>query len=62
MVETKNDKINLFTNLNKDKFANNKIGKVFPNLEDQKTKCTKLLKIKLYGMKLKWEKGLSIKN
>jgi len=41
MVETKNNKINLFTNPNKDKFTNKKIGEVFPNLEDQVYKIIK---------------------
>jgi len=35
MVETKNNKINLFTNPKKDKFVNKKIGETFPNLENQ---------------------------
>ena len=41
MGETKNNKINLFTNPNKDKFTNKKIGKFFPNLEDQVYKIIK---------------------
>jgi DNA-binding GntR family transcriptional regulator len=41
MVETKNNKINLHVYLDKDKFANKKIGEVFPNLEDQVYKITK---------------------
>jgi len=41
MVENKNNKINLYTNPNKDKFANKKIGEVFPNLEDQVYKIIK---------------------
>ena len=41
MVETKNNKINLFTNPQKDKFANKKIGDNFPNLEDQIYKIIK---------------------
>ena len=35
MVENKNNKINLYTDPDKDKFANKKIGDNFPNLEDQ---------------------------
>jgi hypothetical protein len=34
MLESKNNKINLFTNPKKDKFVNKKIGEVFPNLEN----------------------------
>lgn len=41
MVESKNNKINLYTNPDKDKFANKKIGEVFPNLEDQVYKIIK---------------------
>jgi len=41
MVETKNNKINLYTNPDKDNFANKKIGEVFPNLEDQVYKIIK---------------------
>jgi len=41
MVENKNNKINLYTNPDKDKFANKKIGEVFPNLEDQVYKIIK---------------------
>ena len=50
MVETKNDKINLFTNLNKDKFANKKIGETFPNLEEQ---VYKIIKDKIIWHKIK---------
>jgi len=50
MVETKNNKINLFTNPNKDKFANKKIGEVFPNLEDQ---VYKIIKDKIIWHKVK---------
>ena len=41
MVENKNNKINFYTNPDKDKFANKKIGEVFPNLEDQVYKIIK---------------------
>jgi len=41
MVENKNNKTHLYTNLDKDKFANKKIGNVFPNLEDQVYKIIK---------------------
>ena len=41
MVETKNNKINLFTNPHKDKFANKKIGESFSNLENQVYKIIK---------------------
>ena len=41
MAENKNNKINLYTNPDKDKFANKKIGEVFPNLEDQVYKIIK---------------------
>ena len=41
MVENKNNKINLYINPNKDKFANRKIGESFPNLEDQVYKIIK---------------------
>jgi len=41
MVENKNNKINLYTDPNKDKFANKKIGDNFPNLEDQIYKIIK---------------------
>ena len=41
MIETKNNKINLFTNPNKDKFVNNKIGEIFQNLQDQVYKIIK---------------------
>ena len=41
MVENKNNKINLFTNPNKDKFVNNKIGEIFQNLQDQVYKIIK---------------------
>ena len=41
MVETKNNKINLFTNLHKNKFVNKKIGEVFPNLGEQIYKIIK---------------------
>lgn len=41
MVDIKNDKINLYTNSDKDKFVNKKIGEVFLNLEDQVYKIIK---------------------
>jgi len=41
MVENKYNEINLYTNPNKDKFVNKKIGEVFPNLEDQVYKIIK---------------------
>jgi len=41
MVENKNNKINLYTDPNKDKFANKKIGDNFPNLEEQVYKIIK---------------------
>jgi len=41
MVDSKNNRINLYTDPNKDKFVNNKIGEVFPNLEDQVYKIIK---------------------
>jgi len=50
MVETKNDKINLFTNNKKDKFANRKIGDNFPKLEDQ---IYKIIKDKIIWHKIK---------
>jgi len=50
MVETKNNKINLFTNPKKDKFANNKIGDNFSNLGDQ---IYKIIKDKIIWHKIK---------
>jgi len=50
MVETKNNKINLFTNPHKDKFANKKIGDTFSNLEDQ---VYKIIKDKLIWHEIK---------
>ena len=50
MVETKNNKINLFTNPPKDKFANKKIGESFSNLEDQ---VYKIIKDKIIWHKIK---------
>jgi len=41
MVENKNNKINLYTDPNKDKFVNKKIGEVFPNLGEQVYKIIK---------------------
>jgi DNA-binding GntR family transcriptional regulator len=41
MVDIKNNKINLYTDTDKDEFVNKKIGKVFPNLEDQVYKIIK---------------------
>ena len=41
MLDIKNNKINLFTDPDIDKFVNKKIGKVFPNLEDQVYKIIK---------------------
>ena len=41
MVENKNNKINLYTDPDKDKFVNKKIGDNFPNLEDQVYKIIK---------------------
>jgi len=41
MIETKNNKINLYTNPDKDKFVNKKIGEVFPNLGEQIHKIIK---------------------
>jgi DNA-binding GntR family transcriptional regulator len=41
MVDIKNNKINLYTDSDKDEFVNKKIGKVFPNLEDQVYKIIK---------------------
>ncbi len=35
MIETKNNKINLYANSDKDKFVNKKIGETFSSLEDQ---------------------------
>ena len=50
MVETKNNKINLFTNPNKDKVANKKIGESFLNLEDQ---VYEIIKDKIIWHKIK---------
>jgi len=41
MVGNKNNKINLYTDPDKDKFVNKKIGEFFPNLEDQIYKIIK---------------------
>ncbi len=41
MVENKNNKINLYTDPDKDKFVNKKIGEVFPNLGEQVYKIIK---------------------
>ena len=41
MVDIKNNKINLYTGTDKDKFVNKKIGEVFPNLVDQVYKIIK---------------------
>ena len=41
MIETKNNKINLYANSDKDKFVNKKIGETFQNLEDQIYKIIK---------------------
>ena len=41
MVDIKNNKINLYTDSDKDEFVNKKIGKVFSNLEDQVYKIIK---------------------
>ncbi|TFB08827.1 GntR family transcriptional regulator [Candidatus Atribacteria bacterium MT.SAG.1] len=41
MIENKNNKINLYTDPDKDKFVNKKIGDNFPNLEDQVYKIIK---------------------
>ena len=41
MVENKNNKINLFSNPNKDKFANKKVGDNYSNLEEQVYKIIK---------------------
>ena len=41
MVENKNNKINLYTDPDKDKFVNKKIGEVFPNLGEQIYKIIK---------------------
>ena len=67
MVENKNNKINLYTNPDKDKFANKKIGEVFPNLEDQVHKIIKdkiiwheiKMKERIIDKKLAGELGVS---
>jgi len=41
MVDIKNNKINLYTDTDKDKFVNKKIGEVFPNLVEQVYKIIK---------------------
>ena len=41
MIETKNNKINLYANSDKDKFVNKKIGETFQNLEGQVYKIIK---------------------
>ena len=41
MVENKNNKINLYTDSDKNKFINKKIGEVFPNLGEQIYKIIK---------------------
>jgi DNA-binding GntR family transcriptional regulator len=41
MIETENNKINLYANYDKDKFVNKKIGETFQNLEDQIYKIIK---------------------
>jgi DNA-binding GntR family transcriptional regulator len=50
MIEIKNNKINLYTNSDKDKFVNKKIGEVFPNLENQ---VYKIIKDKIIWHKIK---------
>ena len=41
MVDIKNNKINLYTDTDKDKFVNKKIGEIFPNLVEQVYKIIK---------------------
>jgi len=41
MIENKNNKINLYTSPDKDKFVNKKIGEAFPNLGEQVYKIIK---------------------
>jgi len=55
MVENKNNKINLYTDPDKDKFANKKIGEVFPNLENQ---VYKIIKDKIIWHKIKMKERI----
>lgn len=59
MVENKNNKINLYTSPDKDKFANKKIGEVFPNLEDQ---VYKIIKDKIIWHEIKMGERVIDKN
>lgn len=55
MVENKNNKINLYTDPDKDRFVNKKIGEVFPNLEDQ---VYKIIKDKIIWHEIKMEERI----
>jgi DNA-binding GntR family transcriptional regulator len=59
MVENKNNKINLYTNPDKDMFADKKIGEVFPNLEDQ---VYKIIKDKIIWHEIKMGERIIDKN
>ncbi len=59
MVENKNNKINLYTNPDKDMFASKKIGEVFPNLEDQ---IYKIIKDKIIWHEIKMGERIIDKN
>jgi len=55
MVENKNNKINLYTDPDKDKFVNKKIGEVFPNLGEQ---IYKIIKDKIIWHKIKMKERI----
>jgi hypothetical protein len=58
MIENKNNKINLYTkytNSDKDKFVNKKIGEVFPNLGEQ---IYKIIKDKIIWHKIKMKERI----
>ena len=59
MVDIKNNKINLYTDTDKDKFVNKKIREVFPNLEDQ---VYKIIKNKIIYHEIKPGKRIIDKN
>ena len=55
MVENKNNKINLYTDPDKDKFVNKKIGEVFPNLGEQ---IYKIIKDKIIWHEIKMKERI----
>ena len=50
MIDSKNNKVNLFNDFKEDKFISKKIGETFPNLEDQ---IYKIIKDKIIWHKIK---------